>query len=81
MRYGERVVLVNNSNNTKNAAYQRLKKGEFSRYMITWCSYDRNFVEARYINPNNKLTTAYYTFPLKDVAPTTFINKKLEDYL
>lgn len=81
MRYGQNVVLVNNSKNIKNAAYQRLKKGVIARYMITWQSYDRRYVEARYINPENRLTTSYYTFPLEDIAPTEFLDKKLEDYL
>lgn len=81
MRYGQQVVLVKNSRNTSNAAYRRLKEGVISRYMITWRSYDAQHVEVRYINPENKITGAYYTFPIEDLSLTTFLDKKLEDYL
>jgi hypothetical protein len=81
MRYGDLVTIVQNTKRNRNTAYTRFKNGIRSKYMVCWKSFDNRQVEGRYVNPDGKITSAYYVFPIEDVAPLEFFHKKLEDCL
>lgn len=81
MMYGEKIFVVNNVRGVRNAAYDRLKKGEFPSYKIMWKSRWEPIVEARMVLPSGCTHTHTYTFRLEDIIPVKLREKKLEDYL
>ena len=81
MNYGEKIYLVNNSRGVRNAAYDRIKKGQFPTYMVMWRSRWEPIVEARMLLPNRHLHSYTYTFRMEDILPVKLMDKKLEDYL
>ena len=80
-QYGDRVVLVNNSRNTDNAAYRRLRDGVHHVYRVEYESRHGQWVEARGYNKHGRLASHYYFFPKADVVPEKLLNKNLQDYL
>lgn len=81
MRVGEKVYLVRNIRGWQNAAYNRIKKGEFPTYQITWKSFRGDRVDAHMILPSGYMHSCPYTFPVEDIMPVKIMDKKLEDYL
>jgi hypothetical protein len=81
VNHGDKIYLMNNVRNVRNAAYDRIKRGEFPAYKIVWKSFRGDFVEARLVLPNGYLHSHTYTFPVRDVILTKIMEKKLEDYL
>jgi hypothetical protein len=79
-RYGEKVTIVANPRNVKNAAFRRFKKGEPAQYMVHWVGYDRTRIEAAYIGKNGN-TSASYIFRPDEILPTKLVGKQLEDYM
>lgn len=81
MRHGDKIYLMNNVRNVRNAAYDRIKKGQFPAYRITWKSYDGNVVDARLVLPDGSLHSYTYGFLVRDIVPAKIMDKKLEDYM
>lgn len=81
MTYGEKIVVVNNVRNIRNAAYNRIKKKEFPLYKVVWKARGEPILEARMVLPGGYLHSYTYTFHLDDVMPIRIMEKKLEDYL
>lgn len=81
MMYGEKVFVVNNVRGVRNAAYDRIKKGQFPVYKVVWKSRWEPIVEARMLLPNGYMHNYTYTFRLEDILPVKIMEKKLEDYL
>jgi len=81
-KYGDTVLLVRNTRNGRNAAYDRVKKGVISRYMVNWVRDDRPYMDLRFISPKTgKATSAIYIIPKEDVVHEKLNEKVLEDYL
>lgn len=81
MRVGEKVYLVRNTRGWYNAAYNRVKKGEFPAYQIIWKSFLGDHVDARMVLPSGHMHSHIYNFRFDDIMPARFMDKKLEDYL
>jgi hypothetical protein len=81
MMYGEKIFVVNNVRNFRNAAYDRIKKKEFPTYKVVWKARGDPILEARMVLPSGILHSYTYTFHLGDVMPVRLMEKKLEDYL